>query len=233
MALSRSILAVIALLIAFAAKADRSEPAPERPSDRTRPYIEHAPSTESVIRATEAYTAGQFDSAMEHYLAAARWADKFAQYNVGIMHLRGEGVEFDPLRGWAWLEVSAERGYPQFSESADALWALFNEEERQAARAIFDGEVEPRYGDGATLQRAEREMRFRKGDGTGSRLGSRGMMQMLRVYEGFASQRDGMEFYDPEKWDFATLARYEALLMQAIAEGQVDIGELELDAEPE
>lgn len=231
MARSRSILALLALMIPFAAQADRGEAAPERPSDRTRPYIEHAPSTESLVRATDAYRAGQFGRAMDHYLGAARWADKFAQYNIGIMHLRGEGVEFNPVRGWAWLEVAAERGYPQFRQSADALWDLFNEEERQAARTIFEEEIAPRYGDETTFQRTEREMRFRKGDATGSRLGSRGMLQMLRVYETQDTQRDGVEYFAPEKWDFATLARYETALMQSIAEEQVEIGELELDDE--
>lgn len=201
----------------------------DRPGNSFYGYDEHTPSSRLMGDAQRAYRAGMYFSALSHYKAAARWSDKFAQHNIGIMHLRGEGTEFDPLRGWAWLELSAERGYPQFVEAADSLWALMNESERSRARSILDNELAPVYADEATLERTAREMRFRLRDATGSRTGSRGMLQMLRVYDASGFPRPGTEFYDPEKWDFQNIVRYETALMHAIHGGTVEVRELELD----
>lgn len=203
--------------------------ATDRPGERFYAYDEHTPGQRFMILAQRAYKAGMFEGALTHYKAAARWADKFAQYNVGIMHLRGEGTEYDPLRGWAWLELSAERGYPQFEESADALWALFNASERNRATAILEQELLPHFSDAQTLERTAREMRFRLQDAAGSRLGSRGMMGMLVVIDRTGFPRRGDEFYDPDKWNFNTLVDYETRLMKAVADAEVEVRELELD----
>lgn len=201
----------------------------ERPGERFYAYDEHTPGQRYMILAQRAYKAGMYDGALTHYKAAAYWADKFAQYNVGILHLRGEGTEYDPLRGWAWLELSAERGYPQFEEAADALWALFNDSERRRAQQILDGELMPVYGDEQTLERTAREMRFRMRDATGTRTGSRAFMGMLTIIDRTGFPRDADEFYDPDKWNFDTIVAYETRLMERVARGNVELGELELN----
>ena len=200
-----------------------------RPGERLYAYDEHTPGQRFMILAQRAYKAGMHEGALAHYKAAARWADKFAQYNVGIMHLRGEGTDYDPLRGWAWLEVSAERGYPQFEDAADSLWALFNESERNRARAILEQEVLPHFSDDQTLERTAREMRFRLRDATGTRTGSRAFMGMLTIIDRTGFPRDADEFYDPDKWNFNTIVDYETRLMRAAPEGEVKVRELELD----
>lgn len=221
---------VLAITPALAAATDR--PTLERPGNSFYAYDEHTPSSRLMSDAQRAYRARMYSSALSTYKAAARWSDKFAQYNIGMMHLRGEGTEYDPLRGWAWLELSAERGYPQFQEAADALWRLFDDAERDRARAILENDLLPVYGDEVTLERTAREMRFRQRDATGSRTGSLGMLQMLRVIDASGFTRDGTEFYDPEKWDFQNIVRYETDLMIAIHGGTVELQELELDDDP-
>lgn len=201
----------------------------ERPGHRFYAYDEHTPGQRYMILAQRAYKAGMYEGAMTHFKAAAYWADKFAQYNVGIMHLRGEGAEYDPLRGWAWLELSAERGYPQFEEAADSLWALFNDSERSRAQRILENDLLPVFGDEQTLERTAREMRFRMRDATGTRTGSRAMMGMLTIIDRTGFPRDADEFYDPDKWNFNTIVDYETRLMELVAEGNVEVGELELD----
>ncbi|QKK03311.1 MAG: sel1 repeat family protein [Pseudomonadota bacterium] len=165
------------------------------------PFHEHTPSAEAMTRAARAYAAGMHETALMHYLEAARWADKFAQYNVGVMHLRGEGTEFDPVRAWAWLELSAERDYPQFVETADDLYAMLDEQQRQQARAIYEQELVPRYGDAVKVPRVQRAMRRELRGATGSRTGSQGFLSMLTVYDGSGVPRKGTEFYAPEKWE--------------------------------
>jgi len=222
------LLAAAALLVPACSLAE-SDLARDRPGERFYAYDEHTPGQRFMILAQRAYKAGMFEGALTHYKAAARWADKFAQYNVGIMHLRGEGTEYDPLRGWAWLELSAERGYPQFEEAADALWALFNEAERARASDILERDLEPFFGDATTRERTAREMRFRLRSASGTRTGSRGFMGMLTVIDRTGFPRDGDEFYDPDKWDFNTLVDYETRLMQAVADAVVDVRVVELD----
>ncbi len=201
----------------------------ERPGNSFYAYDEHTPSSRLLAEAQRAYRARMFALSLDNYKAASRWSDKFAQYNVGIMHLRGEGTDYDPLRGWAWLQLSAERGYPQFVEAADSLWDLFDAGERERARTILETELEPVYGDDATFERTAREMRFRRRDATGTRTGSLAMMQMLRVIDSSGFPRAGTEFYDPEKWDFRNIVEYETRLMHAIHGGTVELRELELD----
>lgn len=220
--------ALLMFLLPVAASGEDSL-ALDRPGDRLYAYDEHTPGQRFMILAQRAYKAGMFEGALTHYKAAARWADKFAQYNVGIMHLRGEGAEYDPLRGWAWLELSAERGYPQFEDAADALWALFNAPERNRATAILEQDLLPYYGDAQTLERTAREMRFRLRDATGTRTGSRAMLGMLTIIDRTGFPRDGDEFYDPDKWNFNTIVDYETRLMEQVAEGGVQLRELELE----
>lgn len=201
----------------------------ERPGERLYAYDEHTPSQRLMVLAQRAYKAGMYEGALGHFKAAARWADKFAQYNVGIMHLRGEGTDYDPLRGWAWLALSAERGYPQFEDAADNLWALFNDSERNRARSILERELLPDYGDEERLERTAREMRFRLRSATGSRTGSRGLVGMMTVIDHTGFPRQGDEFYDPDKWNFNSIVEYETRLMERVADGDVGVRELELD----
>lgn len=225
----RILLGFAAMLVALGLARNLDAADLDRPGNSFYAYDEHTPSSRLLAEAQRAYRARMFALALDNYKAAARWSDKFAQYNIGIMHLRGEGTEYDPLRGWAWLELSAERGYPQFVEAADSLWDLFKAAERDRARAILATELAPVYGDDATFERTAREMRFRRRDATGSRTGSLAMMQMLRIYDSSGFPRAGTEFYDPEKWDFRNIVRYETQLMHAIHGGTVELRELELD----
>lgn len=43
----------------------------------------------------------------------ARGGDPSAQYNLGIAYTRGEGVEKDPAKAFAYFKAAAERGFPE------------------------------------------------------------------------------------------------------------------------
>ena len=105
------------------------------------------------------------------------------------MHLRGEGTDFDPVQAWAWLELSAERGYPSMVEAANELFDLLDEEQRRQARRLLDQELMPEYGDAVAVPRAQVEMDRRRRQSTGSRVGGRAMLGMLRVID---VQGDGL-----------------------------------------
>ena len=52
---------------------------------------------------------------------------------------------------------------------------------------------------------------------------------MLTIIDRTGFPRDADEFYDPDKWNFDTLVEYETRLMRAVAEGEVEVRELELE----
>lgn len=198
------------------------------PGPAEYPYHEHTPSADEMERGRRAYRAGMHRTAFMHYRNAARWADKFAQYNVGVMYLRGEGVEFDPIRGWAWIQLAAERNYPQFEETADDLFELLGEKQQRLARNILEQELLPKYGDEVKIERADREMRSLLRKATGTRTGSQGFLAMLTVYDGSGIPRRGTEYYDSKKWDFRRVVEFETRLMIQSAGGRADVGEFEV-----
>ena len=212
----------IVLLLACSSALAMAEP--EYPGSRAYPYHEHTPSAHPMERARRAYRAKWYFSAYHHYLSAARWADKFAQFNVGVMYLRGEGVDFDPVRGWAWIKLSAERNYPDMVRMAKDLYAMLDEEQREQARGIYEKELLPEYGDEvripATIDKMERERRR----ATGSRLGSR---VFLTIVDSYGRTRDGEEYYDPAKWDFRNIVAYETHTMLNLPLGSVVLGDFE------
>lgn len=189
-------------------------------------YDEHTPSAGTMQSARRAYRAERYRAAFEYYKVAAFWADKLAQYNVGVMYLQGQGVEFDPVRSWAWLELSAERSYPDMVAAADQLHDLLDDAQRSAARRILEEELLPEYGDAVAIERTAKEMRRDLRRGTGSRLGSRASLSAVTIIDGNGMTRRGDEFYDPAKWDFENIVRYETQMMFQLARGRVKSGEL-------
>lgn len=189
-------------------------------------YDEHTPSAGTMQSARRAYRAERYRAAIEYYKVAAYWADKLAQYNVGVMYLQGRGVEFDPVRGWAWLALSAERKYPDMVAAADQLHDLLDDAQRKAARRILEEELLPEYGDDVAIERTAKEMRRDLRRGTGSRLGSRASLSAVTIIDGNGMTRRGDEYYDPAKWDFENIVRYETQMMFQLARGRVTSGEL-------
>jgi len=201
-----------------------------RPGSAMFAFDEHLPSAWRMQRGARLYAIGRHYSAIHFYERAAWYADKFGQYNVGVMHLRGEGTDFDPVQAWAWLELSAERGYPSMVEAANELFDLLDEEQRRQARRLLDQELMPEYGDAVAVPRAQVEMDRRRRQSTGSRVGGRAMLGMLRVIDvqGDGLSRRGDEYYDPEKWNMQRIIEYETWQMQNIGRGRVEIGDTEV-----
>lgn len=197
-------------------------------------YDEHTPGARHMEAGQRSYAAGHFGSAMAKYKTAARWADKFAQYNIGVMYLRAEGVEFDPVKAWAWLELAAEREYPQLVEAADDLYALLDEQQQADGRDYLERELLPRFGDETRIEATARKMRQDRRKATGSRAGGRAFLSYLTIIDGSGQTRRGDEYYAAEKWDFERIVDYETRVMFGIANGNVELGDFELvDDEPE
>jgi hypothetical protein len=202
-------------------------------------YADRTPGHKLLSSALSAYEAGQYVSALRKFERAAHWADKVAQFNLGVMHLHGQGTDPDPARAWAWFELAAERAYPRMTEVAGRVWETLDETQRTRARRIHDEELLGRYGDAVAVPRTARRMRRDQRRATGSRVGFR--RGGLRVYEvadiGWGKSGEisfsgrvhtSGSYYDPVKFDFHEIVAAETRLFEAAQQGKVRLGEFKL-----
>jgi hypothetical protein len=86
------------------------------------------------------------------------------------MYLNGQGVEKNPVTAFAWIAIAAERQYPQFLATRDAVWAQLDAAQREQARALLE-KLYPEYGDPTAKQRMSMVLRWNRTQFTGSLLG--------------------------------------------------------------
>ncbi len=191
-------------------------------ADHPLAYAKQVQSYTTLADGHRAEQAGQFGLAYDRYRAAAREANKFAQFRVGLMYLDdGKPVAHDPARAWAWIELSAERGYVDFREISQVLWQALGPDLQQTALEILEDELRPSFGDAVAVPRVASEMRRKRKRVTGSRVGSVGSLKIVDLDSippgpgstfSFAVLNDAWSFYLPEKWDFEQIVAYETKL---------------------
>lgn len=117
------------------------------------------------------YQQGRFATARQAFETGARFGDKASQAMIAQMYWRGEGVDTNRVRGYVWMDLAAERGYPVFLIEREKMWRQLSEAERTLAAAIGPG-IHAEFGDEAAKPRLAREMRLgRFRTLTGSRAG--------------------------------------------------------------
>lgn len=121
-------------------------------------------------RVESIYADGNFDRALLIYeKELAPLGDKYAQYMVGYMHLRGEGIAEDRTTALAWFRLAAERGEPLLERVRDELLAEMSPEQVAASDEIYI-ELWKDIGDRALiLDLIQRDMETLKSR-TGSRI---------------------------------------------------------------
>ena len=217
----RYVVLFLAFVFAFLISPVHAESS-EQSSRWTADYDEHTPGYYPKIRAMQAYERGDLSRAYSNFKLAAAWADKFAQFNVGMMYLNGEGTDYDPTRAWAWIELSAERGYPQFVDAADTLWDLLSEWEQELAKQYFADILLPKYGDHVAIRKTASKMRHERRSATGSRLGAVYGLN-LEVIGSDGLPTPGYKFYAKDKWDFEQIVAYETQMAFDLLRGRVEI----------
>jgi TonB family protein len=91
--------------------------------------------------AATAYEAGDFQTAHREFRSLAELGDPVAQYNLGILYLRGEGVRKSAATGYAWLKLAADAKHPAAMSSEAELRPAYGED---AAGIVAD--LEARFG---------------------------------------------------------------------------------------
>lgn len=188
-------------------------------------YAHNTPGDAFYKRARMFHRNGDFDGAAANYRHAARWGDKRAQFALGVMHVNGEGLPRNPLLGWAWIQLSAERGYRKYQAVADEILGYLTAEQQERARQILVDELEPRCGDAVAWQRAGAEMHRERSSigGGGSRVGA-ASKPVLGELSGL-DLVDGAQLYDPDLWEPERIAEYEKRKNDGAGEDRVVSGE--------
>jgi hypothetical protein len=132
------------------------------------------------IKAVDAAKHRDYRFAIDMYRAAASWAYKPAQYNLGVIYLKGEGVPVDRPRAMAWFALAAERGDADYVQARELLYADLDKDEFAQANAIWR-ELKPKYGDAVALARAKMRWAQVKAEQTGSRVGAPGNLKVGSV----------------------------------------------------
>jgi Sel1 repeat len=137
------------------------------------PEADARPGEVFFLRAAQAVRKRDYALAVQMYEVSASWAYKPAEYNLGVMYARGQGVAADLPRAMAWMALAAERNDKHYVDAREAVYASLSKEQFDQANAIWR-ELKKTYGDEVALVRAKRRWAEVKSHMTGSRVGSPG-----------------------------------------------------------
>jgi hypothetical protein len=102
-------------------------------------------------QAEEIYKRAEYERAFFIYRnELAPIGDKYGQYMVGYMYLRGKGVAEDRVAASAWYRLAAERDMPEFVSARDRLMADLAPEDSARSDQLFV-ELRKQYSDLALL----------------------------------------------------------------------------------
>ena len=116
------------------------------------------------------YAHHRFKEAMKYFEIGAYYADKLSQLSIGLMYMNGEGVAKDPVKAYAWLDLAAERDYPDFVATRDRLKATLTPDQLAEAERQRKTLAE-RYGDEVAKPRMVAQLHQGQMQLTGSRTG--------------------------------------------------------------
>ncbi|KAF1710221.1 Sel1 repeat protein HcpA [Pseudoxanthomonas sacheonensis] len=182
-----------------------------------------------------AYANKRYDQAMQHFLRAARYADKPAQAMIAEMYWKGIGVPRDRALGYAWMDLAAERFYSNFVIKREQYWGAISETEQRDA--IERGQpLLAEYGDDVAKPRMAKILRKERAV-TGSRVGFVGNLEIIpftgpNAGSGMTIRAD--EYYAPKYWRADKYFEWQDQVWDAPAarKGRVNVGDIEQADKP-
>jgi hypothetical protein len=116
------------------------------------------------------YAHHDYGGALKYFEIGAFFADKLSQLSIGLMHLNGEGTPKDLVSAWAWIDLAAERDYPDFVATRDNLKAMLSPQQLAQAMILRKALAE-RYADTVAKWRMTVQLRQGQMHLTGSLTG--------------------------------------------------------------
>lgn len=98
------------------------------------------------------YENKEFEVAYREFLEAASFGDHQAQYNLGVMYVRGEHVAKDLKYAYAWLSLSEQGNANLDASAAKKIYAHLDDQQKLEADKIFS-ELNSKYSD-ESIQRS-------------------------------------------------------------------------------
>lgn len=176
------------------------------------------------------YNRKEYALAMDQFTRAARYADKPSQAMIAEMYWKGLGVPQDRELGYAWMDLAAERMYPNFVIKRERYWQLLDA--GQQRNAIERGQqLLAEYGDDVAKPRLAKLMQRARRETTGSHLGYAGgglkITPMTGPLAGTGVTMSAEQYYADEFWDPQRYFTAQDAEWGSPKHGQVDVGELE------
>jgi Sel1 repeat len=109
--------------------------------------------------------------AIKMYEVAASWAHKPAQFDLGVMYARGQGVPVDLPRAMAWMALAAERDDKEYVEAKEVVYSAMSKEQFAQANVLWR-ELKKTYGDDVAMARAKARWAEVRNNATGTHVGS-------------------------------------------------------------
>lgn len=147
------------------------------PAERMPAYVPNSPEADGrpgqyyYILGAQAFKKHDYSHAVNMYQVAASWAYKPAEFNLGVMYARGQGIPVDLPRAMAWMTLAAERNEPSYVKARELVRANLDPDQLAESQTILQ-QLTPSYGDKVALRRAKRRWGEVRSSMTGSRVGS-------------------------------------------------------------
>lgn len=139
-------------------------------SNYNTPESDGRPGVKFFAYGVAAFRKGDYQHALDMYKVAGSWAYKPAEYNLGVMYFKGEGVPVNRPLGAAWMVLAAERGEPMYVRARDQMVTLLTAAQFAATDALWN-DLKRTYGDQVALRRAKAQWAWVKSHQTGTRVG--------------------------------------------------------------
>jgi hypothetical protein len=223
-----------ALLLAIAATVIAVRPADARPkmadpahiAAQSEGFLAYHPDLRWRKEGLGLYEDGKLELAYKAFLRSSRYADKGAQAMVAEMLWKGEGVERDRALAYAWMDLAAERNYPDFVKLREYYWQQLDARERE--RAIAEGrEIYADFGDDVAKPRLERELEKGRRQITGSRTGFKGALTIYVPSGAGWVGLSGEQYYSDRFWKADQYFEWQDQVWRDQSRGRVEVGALE------
>src|SRR3546814_717452 len=106
------------------------------PQMMTAGFLTGHPDVRWRREALHSYSRHEYDIALDQFLRAARYGDKPAQAMLAEMYWKGTGVAQDRPRGYAWMDIAAERRFPNFVILRERYCSSLDARERERANDV-------------------------------------------------------------------------------------------------
>ena len=139
------------------------------------------------------------------------------------------GVVRDRPIGYAWMDLAAERMYPNFTILRERYWSELDQAEQAAAiergQALLAG-----YGDDVARPRLERILRTEGRKVTGSRTGAVGFVRIIPMTGPMAGKNTTLradDYYRRDYWEPERYWAWQDQVWNAPRQEKVDVGEVQ------